>query len=84
MGSFLATFEEMNAEKKDYLYALFASRKMGGAVLKFFGNDEFLGMLKSVKRKDIIYVFNAKKFGVVFSHLCRLKNEGGNLRRKKK
>ena len=83
MGSFLATFEEMNAEKKDYLYALFASRKMDGAV-ESFGNDEVLGMLKSVKRKDIIYVFNAKKFGVVFSHLCRLKNEGGNLRRKKK
>ena len=65
-GRFLATFEEMNVEIKDSLYALFAIRKMGGVVLKSFGNDVVLGMLKSVKRKDIVYVFNAKRFLVVF------------------
>ena len=41
-GLFLATFEEMNVEIKDYLYALFAGGKMDGPALKSFGNDEVL------------------------------------------
>ena len=56
----------MNVEIKDSLYALFAGRKMDGVVLKSFGNDEVLSMLKSVKRKDIVYVFNMERYVVVF------------------
>ena len=48
---FLATFEEMNVEIKDSLYALFAIRKMEGEVLKSFGNDEVFGHAQICEKK---------------------------------